>query len=32
MWADGKMLLVVNVGHDPEKTEAAIEVLLERQV
>ncbi len=32
LWEDGKMLLVVNVGHDPEKTESAIEILLERQV
>lgn len=32
LWADGKMLLVVNVGYDPKKTEAAVEVLLERQV
>lgn len=32
LWAEGKMLLVVSVGHDHKKTEAAIEILLERQV
>lgn len=32
LWSQEKMLLVVNVGYDRKKTEAAIEVLLERQV
>jgi LacI family transcriptional regulator len=32
LWTQDKMLLVVSVGYDMQKTEAAIEVLLERQV
>ena len=32
LWAQEKMLLVISVGYDQKKTEATIEMLLERQV